>query len=345
MVGKPRKSQIVDIDDTDFSEIPNDATISLYGRRRTGKSNMAKVIIRKKKKQIRRVIVFCGNPHNEIEWTDTVPQLFVHGLDIAKLQYVKEWQAKRVAEALQEWLNAGHEERDFVVPERLRLIIVFDDTGSAKWWMNHPLVIDIINNGRHYGILLLSLLQKITQYHPDCRDGMDLVGIMQTNNQRTIDRVFSEYIGPAVIDKQSFYCVLQACTSKKGEMLLINNMAGTSSVKDKLKYRTNKWPPPKRSIPFEDMQEFHKLHFVSEKVKHRHNKKWYGDKPTYEDSSDDDLHQNEQERQMNALLDSVNGPAFGQTFDFNQGQHNIIRVRKRAPTTLSTRKKRMNKYD
>jgi hypothetical protein len=129
-------------------------------------------------------------------------------------------------------------------------------------------------------------------------------------------------------------------------MLWINNMTGVDPNK-KISYSTTKWPPKKQPTPFTKLQKFHDEHFVSDRVKKKHTDKWYG-KGDRDDSSDEDLEQDDQEREMTQRLEQVNGPAFAQTFEFQgRKKDSKIRIRKQpsVQTTLSTRKRRIGKYD
>jgi hypothetical protein len=179
-------------------------------------------------------------------------------------------------EKFEEGENAAHAEKpeyvmkEYVVPNRLQLGVFHDDTGNDKKYMHSPLVTDVSANGRHYGICNCFLLQYITQLHPSNRDQLDYIFMMQTSNEKSVARVFSEYVTATCCLPKIFQYLLAACTNKKGKCMLIDNASGSMILHERIFFVQIPWPVPRVLLGSKQFIKYGKKHYLSTRRQNGH---------------------------------------------------------------------------
>ena len=243
-----------------FNTLPQ-SCISIFGRRRTGKTHWAMFMVTKLSKHIDRFIVFCGNKDNMVEWEKVLHPIFIHGKNLKILADVKRYQENKVSRSRKQWTKSGRDVDDFVVPRKLRLCVVLDDCGSDRAFMHSKLVKEMSTDGRHYGIDLLLVGQYINQLHSEVRDQLDYIALLKTRNQTNLEKIYKEYISSSILPKHQWTYVLSACTRKKGWMCWIDN-SGEELQDTVFHARLKPWPFPWRQVsPFE-IRNFAKRHYL-----------------------------------------------------------------------------------
>ena len=124
----------IDILEAEFSSIKPNASIVLLGKRRTGKTTWAKVILQTLDKSIHRFVAFCGNKDNECEWKRILPPLFVMRKNIESLTKLRDYQDRKVSEFTS---------NDLEVPVKYRVCVILDDCGSDRKFMHSNIIKDI----------------------------------------------------------------------------------------------------------------------------------------------------------------------------------------------------------
>jgi len=243
-----------------FKRLEPCACIAIFGRRRTGKSHWAMYIALWLSRDIDRWVCFCGNRDNRIEWEKVLHPLYILGKDKERLKTIRDYQDKRVSRKRKKWIAAGNKYEDFVVPQHLRLGLVIDDCGSDRSFMHSNVLLDIATNGRHYGIDLVILCQYFHQLPTAVRDQLDYIGLLKTNNQKNIDKIFHAYVSEAICDKRTWSFLLSASTTKKGRMCWIDNQGDT--LKNRIFHAKMEWPVKWRSILSDYVMRFGREHYL-----------------------------------------------------------------------------------
>lgn len=345
-MGRSRASEqvaYIDLKPTDFSRIKFDAKGAIFARPGSGKSTAMRNIVPKIKEATGcyRWVLFSGNKENAVSWSKLIPPLFIHfRKDLRNLYKIKNYQEERFARVKQEFIDAGGIEKDFECPDRLKLIVVVDDMGSYSEVMHDPIFVDFVNNARHYGIGLWQLLQRVTQWHPDCRHGLNYCGIMHTDTDSVIDMIYRDY-APKTMTRWEFDCAFADCTKEWGEMLWLDNYAKGHK---KLSFYSPPSHPPRLEPVSRRLQLYHMKHYVSQRVKDTLNKRPIDDEG--EDSPDEE--QDEQEAAMTRKLRQINGPIFAQQSRFERAGRTLQvrrQVHRSTPSSIRRSKVRMGKYD
>lgn len=170
----------------DFTNLKLYFSAAFFGKRRTGKTTWAKILLQCVKHMAHRIIVFCGNKDCEGEWLKILPACFVVTKDLDYLQTIVTYQ-NEIADQYKNHPDG--------IPLEYRMILIIDDCGSDKQFMHSKVMNDIMANGRHYGMYTVFLLQYFTQLHPQNRCQLDYAGILATNNLKNLKTLHSEYGG------------------------------------------------------------------------------------------------------------------------------------------------------
>ena len=167
------------IPEFNFQELKKNATLVILGKRRSGKTHAARYIYSKHLIKTKRTLVIAGNKDCAREWLSAVPGQCCVIKDIARLDGIRNYQDNKAKEG--------------PIKDKYSITIIIDDCGADRTFMFHPLLIDIMSNGRHYGMQIVILLQYITQLHPQNRSQLDYVGILYTNNETALKKVSNEF--------------------------------------------------------------------------------------------------------------------------------------------------------
>jgi hypothetical protein len=248
------------------------ATFGLFGKRRTGKSTAASIIVRKLYQDgVRKFVVFCGNHENKVEWSRVIHPLFIHGKDLIRFEMICKYQSRIVGEDRERYEEAEriklkdptYVSPEYKVPSHLRLGVIHDDTGNDRPYMHSKIIKEVTSNGRHFGIDVMFLLQYITQLHIENRDQLDYVFLMQTSNERSIDRIFREYVTSTCCEQKTFQYLLAACTNKKGKCMMIDNASGSLLLQERIYYIKIPYPVPRVQVGGNQYVSYGKRHYLS----------------------------------------------------------------------------------
>ena len=216
----------VDIDEFDFEYIKACCVIALFGKRGKGKTTWSKFILGYLNQTIDRFVVYCGNSDNKKEWKESVVGLNVMLKNIEHLRKLVRYQDDRVGK---------YKDLNKPVPRKYRACVVLDDCGTDSDFMNHPVVLDVLDNGRHYGITLVGLFQHIGQIKDKHREQIDYVGMLHTANSKRIKQVHDEFIDTCPLSR--FKLVLKACTQDRG-LCWIDTTVNADTTRDLIFYKT-----------------------------------------------------------------------------------------------------------
>lgn len=236
-----------------LDQLASQATIGITGKRRTGKTTVAKELAISYYKQIgiTRFFVVAGSKDVKLSWESIIPSPYVHLLEVAlpilkalmdyqdieigKLRKLHETEKLRIIT-----MNPDYEFPEFEIPLHLRVALFFDDCSSRREFINSGLAREIASNGRHYGFELVSLTQYTKQITPEIRQNLDYFGIMATQNINQLKSIWEEFLS-SIVSLPQFQEMVMKCTEQKGSMLWIDNVSTSMNIQDKVFfYRSNK---------------------------------------------------------------------------------------------------------
>ena len=227
------------LESAQIGKIKEQAIITLFGKRRTGKSTAAMYIVSILARKIDRFIVISGNKDTAADWEELVPSVFIHGKSTEPLQRVINFQEERLSV-----LRARHKKRygkskKFKVPRDMRVCVVIDDCGDDFSFMNSPVMMDITANGRHYGMDLIILCQYFNQLGTKNRNQIDYVGHLYTDNMKSTKKVYEEFVGKTCNSYREFECIFSSCTKQIGQLCWIDNTVtvGCNSPEQKIFFK------------------------------------------------------------------------------------------------------------
>jgi hypothetical protein len=222
-----KKMSEVSLKAANLSKLAPIPLIGIIGKRRSGKTFHTKSFIAETKQKHNRIIVMCGTKDNKKEWSPAVHPLYdVVPKSLSHLEKVRAWQDVNVSK---------YSDEGVCIPESLQLTLVIEDCGSDKEFMNSTVMKDLLSNSRHYGITLILLLQCLAQLPSQNRTQLDYIGLLNTNNAKSMSRVRQDYC--SMVDDRTFSCILKKCTEDRG-MMWIDNTVNTSSLADMLFFVT-----------------------------------------------------------------------------------------------------------
>lgn len=228
-----------DLREADPTQLVPDALFAILAKKRLGKTTFARWLTMQavNSQGIPKVLVMCGNEDNMREWQAVVHPLFIMMADLNKLRKIREEQEKLIKADLQCFIDAGGDPDEYKIPLRLRMWVVFDDTGYKRGFNSDELMDEFACNHRHLGMSIVFLLQYFNQIPPMVRDQMDYIGMFQTTNDANIKKVYDTYVGTSIVPRrQVFSMLLGSATQGPGKMLWIDNAAVDSQTVDKRIY-------------------------------------------------------------------------------------------------------------
>jgi hypothetical protein len=239
----------IDILEADFDSMEACASIVLLGKRRTGKTTWAKMVLTKINKNVDRFVAMCGSKDTEGEWKKIISPLFVMQKDLAYLQRLRDYQDRK----------CEHLDHDLPIPRKLRICVIVDDCGADRKFMHNPIIKDILSNGRHYGMDVLFLCQYLNQMHCENRSQIDYLCMLYTSNAKNMKKVFDEYIG--IGDYRTYKYVLNACTVNRG-MLVIDSTKCASVLEDCVFFKRMTWPMQFQRVGSESVRKYGLGHYL-----------------------------------------------------------------------------------
>ena len=200
------KEDHVSLEEYDFQRIHPCSAIAIIGKRRSGKSNAGIYLVTTCLPRTRRYMAICGNKESRAEWSRVFPVQCVFEKDVRALERLREYQDKKA--------EGGP------IDPKYWVTVVLDDCGFDKTFMYAPVLVDVLANGRHYGIRILILVQYFVQLHPQNRSQLDYAAVLFCNNDTLTKRIHTEFVPQ--IPFQAFKTVLSVATEDRGALWLDN---------------------------------------------------------------------------------------------------------------------------
>lgn len=241
----------VNVCEANFSVIETCAAIALLGKRRSGKTSWAQLIIEKIGAKCNRFVVLCGTKDNMGEWKRIISPLYIMMKNIEYLMELKKYQEDRCAK---------FSARNLPIPKKYLVTIILDDCGFDRAFMHSKVMKDLLSNGRHYGMYIIILCQYLNQMHAENRDQLDYIGVLYTSNARNIKKVHEEYVN--VCELRTFKYLLKALTSKKG-LCWIDNTQNPTNISECVFYSSMPWPRHVTPVGNSDVRKFGDRHYIA----------------------------------------------------------------------------------
>ena len=176
----------------DIHEIRNDATIALFGRRRTGKSFLTRWILYNKRKVFPFGMVMTETKFN-LFWEKYVNKNSIYsGYDPEVLVRLMKRQG-----ALVKTKKHGQDPRVFVI---------LDDVAGSGSLSHDPTLKKLFYNGRHYKCFIVVTSQWFKALAPGCRENAEYIFLFGMNNLEEMEAIRKEYAGQ--IEPELFYRML-----------------------------------------------------------------------------------------------------------------------------------------
>ena len=161
----------------DIKTILPDATILILGKRRTGKSFLARDIFYHHRK-IPSGIIFSGTEEASPFFGRFIPDSFIHSeYNSSLVSSILNRQKRKIREGIAQGLSENGKH-----PSNNIFIVLDDMLAAAKDWKTDKTIKDIFLNGRHFNILFLLSMQYINGIPPDLRGNLDYVFIFNEQN-------------------------------------------------------------------------------------------------------------------------------------------------------------------
>ncbi len=206
---------------------------------------------------------------------------------------LRKWKEVKAKEE-EEWKAAAdaRETKLLDLEETLRapyaVTIIIDDCGSKPEVMKSEILKEMMDNGRHYILCVIVLVQKSLNYPPNCRNGIDFTGVFNLDPAAQERKtVFEKFTGG--FDKyQQFSRELNKVLSRRGACLIFDKMPRTENIRD-IVFQFN----PERQGKLEEL--------LGSKEFNDYAKLWYkdpdADKESKEEKKEDDDDDDEEEQE------------------------------------------------
>lgn len=163
----------------DIHELPNDATILLIGRRRTGKSFLTRWILYNKRKVFPFGLVMTQTKYNKF-WSTYINKNSVWG-DYSGITLGRLVQRQAVLVNENKW---GADPRIFVV---------LDDLAADTQLRYDYMLRSFFYYGRHLKAFVVVTAQWFKSLAPGCRENADYIFLFGMTNINELDAIYEEY--------------------------------------------------------------------------------------------------------------------------------------------------------
>lgn len=239
-----------------------DATILLYGKRRSGKSYLARDILYHNK-DIPIGLVFSGTEEANPFFGEFIPDTFIHPQYEPKLvSHLMVSQSHKVKHAKKN----GHFQTNGKYKGNRTFVILDDMLADSAAWKKEKSIREIFFNGRHYNIFFILTMQYPVGIPPELRSNIDYIFIFNEPSIKNRKKLYDDYAG--MIPSFDHFCnILDSCT-KDHECLVIKVSGDSTVLKDQIfwykaaKHETFRVGHPK-------IWQFHKNHYNSRYDKER----------------------------------------------------------------------------
>lgn len=163
----------------DIHEVPNDATILLIGRRRTGKSFLTRWILYNKRKVFPFGLVMTQTKYNKY-WANYINKDSVWG-DFSS----------RALEKLVERQASLSDKNPYGVDPRV--FVVLDDLAADTQLRHDYMLRSFFYYGRHLKAFVVVTSQWFKSLAPGCRENADYIFLFGMTNIVELDAIYEEY--------------------------------------------------------------------------------------------------------------------------------------------------------
>lgn len=163
----------------DIHEVPNDATIILIGRRRTGKSFLTRWILYNKRKVFPFGLVMTQTKYNKF-WSTYINKNSVWG-DYSQIALGRLIQRQ------------AHLAEKNVYGEDPRVFIVLDDLAADTQLRYDYMLRSFFYYGRHLKAFVVVTSQWFKSLAPGCRENADYIFLFGMTNVNELEAIYEEY--------------------------------------------------------------------------------------------------------------------------------------------------------
>lgn len=189
-------------------------TLTVIGKRKTGKSWLIRSILYHKRHLIPCGTVFSGTEDSNHFYSSIIPSTFIHPkLDMDKLRNFVKRQKISIKYLQNPWS-----------------LLILDDCMDDPKLFNDPLIQGLYKNGRHWNILFILALQYSGDIRPVIRTNIDGTFILREPNLKNRRRIYENYAG--VIPDFKIFCTLMDQLTNDFMAMYIHNSTNSNDWKD-----------------------------------------------------------------------------------------------------------------
>jgi hypothetical protein len=163
----------------DIHEIPNDATILLIGRRRTGKSFLTRWILYNKRKVFPFGLVMTQTKYNKF-WSTYIHKHSVWG----------DYSSSTLGRLIKRQAALVNENVWGVDP---RVFVVLDDLAADSQLRSDYMLRSFFYYGRHLKAFVVVTAQWFKALSPGCRENADYIFLFGMTNVNELEAIYEEY--------------------------------------------------------------------------------------------------------------------------------------------------------
>lgn len=199
----------------DLSQIKNDSTVLVVGRRRSGKSWVIRDLMYTKK-DIPSGVVFSGTADVNPFFNTFIPETFIYdSLEIPALEKIINRQETKVK---QDNLKNAHKhvnnkERPF------NKFIILDDVLHDTKWVSDSTIKKILFNGRHYNIFFVLAIQYINSIPQKLMTNFDYVFLFNETSTKNRKKLYESFCG-VIENYNTFHEIFTKCTKEYGCLVI-----------------------------------------------------------------------------------------------------------------------------
>lgn len=205
-----------------------DATILILGRRRSGKSFLARDIFYHHHQNLQSGVIFSGTEEASPFFSDFIPDSFIHPeYDPELIENILVRQKRKIREAKAKGLSDSGKHKSN------NIFIVLDDMlHDAQNWKKEKTIKSIFFNGRHYNIFFILTMQYPLGITPELRSNIDYIFIFNEPSIKNRKKIYDDYAG--MIPSYEHFCnILDACTQNH-ECLVIKSSGNSTDLKQQV---------------------------------------------------------------------------------------------------------------
>ena len=239
----------------DLASIPDDATICMCAKRRSGKSFLIRDLLHTKR-NIPAGMVLAPTDRMTEFYTKFIPSIFVH------YEYRSELLSNLFSR--QQLITEKNKQRvlQHRKPIDKRAFLIMDDCLSSKGeWAKDPNIAEMFFNGRHHNIMFILSMQFPLGIKPELRGNFDYIFLLSEDFLCNQKRLYEHYAGmfPSF---EVFRKVFTETTENFGCMV-IDNKSHSKNIQDKVFwYRASE--PGEFMVGSSKTQNYHKKYFDPE---------------------------------------------------------------------------------